>query len=302
MKNALLYVHALSPLHAGTGQTVDVIDLPIARERSTNLPMVPGSSIKGVLRDEARARWSDPAAVRSTFGPQDNPSEFAGAVTFGDLRLVLFPVASVTALFAWVTSPYLVRRYLRDRQDAGLALGEADRKAAALVPANLDRAFVSRPDLRSGGKVYLDDADLDADHAPALAEFASLLGPRFLDAAWQADLAARLVLVSDAQLGVFTRQATEVVARVRLKDDEKTVEHGGLWYEEALPAETVLYGSVIAENARGGGVALTAQDYLDRLSPLRSAQLGGKATVGRGLCRLTWEARTDAQARGKAGR
>jgi CRISPR-associated protein Cmr4 len=302
MKNALLYVHALSPLHAGTGQTVDVIDLPIARERSTNLPMVPGSSIKGVLRDEARARWSEPAAVRSAFGPEDNPSEFAGAVTFGDLRLLLFPVASVTTLFAWVTSPYLVRRYLRDRQDAGVTLGEADRKAAALVPAGPDKAFISHPDLRAGGKVYLDDADLDAKHEEALTAFASSLGRRFLDDEWQAHLTARLVLVSDAQLGVFTRQATEVVARVRLKDDEKTVERGGLWYEEALPAETILYGSVIAENSRGGGVAFTAQDYLDRLGPLRSAQLGGKATVGRGLCRLTWEPPIEAQGHRKAGR
>ena len=47
----LMWVHALSALHAGTGQGVGTIDLPIARERATNLPVVPGSSIKGCLRD-----------------------------------------------------------------------------------------------------------------------------------------------------------------------------------------------------------------------------------------------------------
>jgi CRISPR-associated protein Cmr4 len=51
-------LHALSPLHAGTGQAVDIVDLPIARMESTRIPLVPGSSIKGVLRDAARA-WND---------------------------------------------------------------------------------------------------------------------------------------------------------------------------------------------------------------------------------------------------
>ena len=36
MDAKLLFVHALSPLHAGTGQGVGVVDLPIAREKATN--------------------------------------------------------------------------------------------------------------------------------------------------------------------------------------------------------------------------------------------------------------------------
>jgi CRISPR-associated protein Cmr4 len=291
MRTALLYVHALSPLHAGTGQTVDVIDLPIARERSTDLPLVPGSSVKGVLRDEARARWTgdDAAMVRSAFGPEDNPSEFAGAVAFSDLRLLLFPVASVTSMFVWVTSPYLVRRYLRDRRDAKLTLSEADLKALESVPARQEQALVSSAALLSGAKVYLDDADLDAKHAPALEQFAAALAGRFLDAEWRSELAARLVLVTDAQLVVFTSQATEVLARVKLKDDEKTVQRGGLWYEEALPAETLLYGTTLAEGSRGGTPTFTEGQHLTKLGELRNVQLGGKASVGRGLCHLAWE-------------
>ncbi len=51
MQARLLFTHALSPLHAGTGQGVGVIDLPIAREKATGLPFLPGSSVKGTLRD-----------------------------------------------------------------------------------------------------------------------------------------------------------------------------------------------------------------------------------------------------------
>ena len=35
MNTHILFLHALSPLHPGTGQGVGSIDLPIARERST---------------------------------------------------------------------------------------------------------------------------------------------------------------------------------------------------------------------------------------------------------------------------
>ena len=51
MEALLLFVHALSPLHVGIGQGVGLIDLPIAREKATGLPILPGSSLKGALRD-----------------------------------------------------------------------------------------------------------------------------------------------------------------------------------------------------------------------------------------------------------
>lgn len=47
----LYFIHVLSPLHAGTGQGTGVIDLPIAREKATGIPYLPGSSVKGTLRD-----------------------------------------------------------------------------------------------------------------------------------------------------------------------------------------------------------------------------------------------------------
>ena len=64
MDAKLLFTHAFSPLYAGTGQGVGVIDLPIAREKATNLPYLPGSSLKGVLRDAC-----DPAYQVKIFGP-----------------------------------------------------------------------------------------------------------------------------------------------------------------------------------------------------------------------------------------
>ena len=56
MNTRLLVVHALSPLHAGTGQSFGAIDLAIARDRATDHPYLPGSSLKGSLRATAFAR------------------------------------------------------------------------------------------------------------------------------------------------------------------------------------------------------------------------------------------------------
>ncbi|MBQ3620098.1 MAG: hypothetical protein II940_00285, partial [Methanosarcinaceae archaeon] len=47
----IYFIHALSPLHAGTGQGTGVIDLPIAREKATNIPIFPASSLKGAMRE-----------------------------------------------------------------------------------------------------------------------------------------------------------------------------------------------------------------------------------------------------------
>ena len=54
MKTRGYLIHALSPLHAGVGQGIGLVDLPIAREATTNHPLLPGSSVKGVLRAEAQ--------------------------------------------------------------------------------------------------------------------------------------------------------------------------------------------------------------------------------------------------------
>lgn len=51
MKKKLFIIRAMSNIHCGVGQGVDDIDLPTARETMTGFPIVPGSTIKGVLRD-----------------------------------------------------------------------------------------------------------------------------------------------------------------------------------------------------------------------------------------------------------
>ena len=57
--NALLYLHAITSLHPGSGTALGVVDLPIQRERHTGWPVIPASSIKGVFRDACRRKDAD---------------------------------------------------------------------------------------------------------------------------------------------------------------------------------------------------------------------------------------------------
>ncbi|MCS6884030.1 MAG: type III-B CRISPR module RAMP protein Cmr4 [Acidobacteriota bacterium] len=112
------------PLHAGTGQGIGVIDLPIARERSTNLPYLPGSSLKGVLRD-----CCPNDIARKIFGAERMEQElYARSLHLTDQRLLLLPVRSLAGTFAWTTSKLVLTRFSRDLKGAGIDRREGCRK------------------------------------------------------------------------------------------------------------------------------------------------------------------------------
>lgn len=287
MDARLILVHALSPLHAGTGLGVGVIDLPIAREKATNIPFLPGSTLKGVFRDSC----DDPVLCTRIFGPDmDNAELHAGAANFTDARLLLLPVRSLRGVFAWVTSPLLLRRLKRD--------GETVQGLPAM-PANIpsvdenaclvsDQGSVLPMTLDGQSTVILEDIPLVSRGSEDVSGWGTWLGNRLFpnDPQWQKELLDRLCLISDDTLGFLLEIATEVIARIRLEDEKKTVEQGALWYEEALPAETVLAGLLAASAIKTSNA--TVKETFSTIETLskKPLQFGGNATIGRGLCRV----------------
>ncbi|MBI5962259.1 MAG: type III-B CRISPR module RAMP protein Cmr4 [Chloroflexi bacterium] len=281
MDAKLMLVHVLSSLHAGTGQDGGIIDQPIAREKTTGTPFLPGSSIKGVLRDAC----PDADTCLKVFGPKtDKADEYAGSVHFTDGRLLLLPVRSLNGVFAWVTSPFILRRFLRD-----LEIAKQNWEVAIPVCEDHQCRTASSDNISSqqenDNQVILEDLPLTKLPSPEVDAWALKLGAAlFPDDAnnWQQMLATHLCIVSDNIFGFILETATEVTARIRL-DDTKTVARGALWYEETLPAETVLAGLITASP-----VAATKDEVFDAIRPLTTVpvQFGGNATVGRGLCKL----------------
>ncbi len=273
MKTQPFLLHALSPIHAGTGHAVDVIDLPIARQRATGIPLVPGSSIKGVLRENHRTtdRTDTWCAV---FGPETaNASDHAGALVVGDALLLALPVRSFKGTFAWVTSPLLLELARRDL-GGSLAIPKIAATGALVGDGSV---------CIYGGVLLLEDLDLGATKDPLATAWATWLGARLYPGK---DLVEkRLAIVDDETMTFLWETRTQLDARVSI-DATGTVKDGALWIEESLPAESVLIGLAAAEPSRFDRVKMKDTDILAHAITDRSLQVGGKASVGRGRCRL----------------
>ncbi|MBA2660921.1 MAG: type III-B CRISPR module RAMP protein Cmr4 [Bradymonadaceae bacterium] len=269
-------LHALSPLHAGTGHSAGIIDLPTARMKGTGIPFLPGSSIKGVLRDSCQGGGD---RVEAAFGPSDDSGLHAGALVVGDARLVALPVRTFKGAFAWVSSPLLLALTKRD-------LG-AEHKLE--IPSLSERgALVTKSTLNTcvqGGRLYLEDLDLVASTDPRVdvwAEFlAKLVSP-------ESDVfSKRFAIIDDDTMTFLCETATQVDARVAIDRETGTARAGALWLEESLPPETILIGLMGADRSRREGVPMEPTEVLDFvLEQEEVLQFGGKATIGRGRCRI----------------
>jgi CRISPR-associated protein Cmr4 len=147
----------------------------------------------------------------------------------------------------------------------------------------------------TGQNIYLEDLDLTANPSQQIDDWAQWLGDHIFpgDTTWQKFFRPRFCLVHDTVMNFLLETATEITARIRLEEESKTVKTGALWYEEALPAESVLSGLGVVTprphiNARDGQAELSGNDIGEALEKIanKHLQLGGKSTVGRGQCRV----------------
>lgn len=289
---ALLGLYAETPLHPGTGQALGAVDLPVQRERHTNYPLIPGSSIKGVMRAAAEHRHQRDkgAVVTAIFGPgNQNASDHAGALGFSDARTLLFPVRSLFGVFAWLTCPFVLARFRRDAALVGLTVPGSP----ALTPPRDSALVAPQSALVGDQQVVLEEFTFRAQAHEEVQQIGAFLAKEVLPvyaeyAAWRERLPRHLAILPDDDFGDFVRFATEVVARIALNDETKTTsgEGGNLWYEEQVPSETVLYSLALASRPRRPLNGLqSAADVLTTLADLQPArvQIGGNETVGRGI-------------------
>jgi len=256
MQTRMVFWQALTPVHPGTGQdSSSVIDLPVAREAATGFPVITASSLKGVLRD---GRTDE--ASNKVFGSLEQ----MGELTLTDARLLLLPVRSYAGTFALITCPLVLKRLKRDAE----ALGQ---------PLNLPEPSVAGEQALAGSaiqynnKVILEDIDLSV--VGSSEPLVEALGPLIFGQE-EKYLTDRLALVSDDVFSYFCQTGLEVIARVQLDHTQKTVKEGP-WYEEAIPAEAVFSCFAIAKDPQ----------HFSELERSRYLQIGGQASVGRGLLR-----------------
>lgn len=300
-KGGILYLHALTSVHAGCGSAVGLVDLPIQRERHTQWPTIPGSSLKGILRDACRetirdkypadekgsrkrsqrtvANEDDPD-LAAVFGPGkiDEKTSHAGALAVTDARVLAFPVRSLKGVFAWATCRDALLRYQRDCAVAGLSVqgnAEATGKGALCAP--------NSPLLVNGSKIVLEEFDFDA--SPADSPVSRWLAEAVDDESTKQRILRNWVVISNDRFTYFVKHATEVAARIAMNYETKTVSQGALFYQEFLPPETLLYSILLAGSSRSGSPKSPEEvlGYVKERLP-KYLQVGGDETTGKGIC------------------
>ena len=284
---AVLGLYAETTLHCGAESASGYVDLPVQRERHTGFPVIPGSTLKGVFKDEMRGALQ--GRLNHWFGEQDA----AGQISFGDGVLAAFPVRSSGEPFHWVTSPLVLERVFRGMQflpPAGL-----------LDPPARHEAWG-----QSAGRVLVEELRLDkrvgglfADEG-AVAKLLSLLPNTAAFEYTRRIFPTRLLVVSDNDLRDLTETSTEIVTRIKLNilgtttsvpNDQKGAVaeklgidiakisaadlQGNLFVQEVVPSET-LFMCVLRSNG---------EFPLDSLPKL--VRIGGDETIGRGLTHVT---------------
>jgi CRISPR-associated protein Cmr4 len=270
-------IETLAPLHVGAsaGEESGNLNL-IFRDAYTQTGIIPGSSIRGRFRSEARRSDRDRSIV--WFGSEagagrDDISE--ARVKFEFASLVWLPVFSPGQPVVWVSCPRLLDRYRRI-VDASLPMP---------IP------YVGSPGLRGREKetgkdkqktLFFNLGFFEVTPDPNLKDWI----PKGMEDSLPED---RLVVVDDADIGAIHDMALYRQSRVKLADDEKKVDGGAFFNVEALPERSVLVFPIGIRTDPGGGSSDRWAPFGPRGSGLYGSDLyfGGLESIGFGRCGVT---------------
>ncbi|WP_456442690.1 type III-B CRISPR module RAMP protein Cmr4 [Caldithrix abyssi] len=266
MADGLFFIgHALSPLHAGAGQSLGKVDLPIERERHTTFPCVFATGLKGALRKYCEGEKifdvdakKNEEEVKKIFGDENNTAGAGGAI-FTDFKILLFPVRSSKGAFKWVTCDFVLKRFKRDLEISGTNIQEWHLDLS-------EAEVVQNTTYNPQDHILLEDYMFNVQTED---------NGNFLN---QSEFPVKdIYKINDDLFKHLVNNATQIIAR-NVLNENKTSEN--LWYEETLPAETVLYSFIKPSFANG-------QD-LSKIQNLDNhiVQIGGNETVGYGLTKI----------------
>ena len=245
------FLQTVDPVHIGTGGTrLGRVDMSIVREPGTRLPKIPGTSLSGAIRAYAAYRYGKrqcagqgqsqgskhcgqpTCPICYTFGTaSESGKSYAGVVSIGDARILLFPVYSMVGP-VWVTSP-------RALQDAGLGtknLSVAADKAkwggnGSELPTDKDKP------LNLGWLMVERDGDFSLSNENGAEQIPE-------------PIRNRVVLVSDKLFSQIVNSNLEVRTSVSINPETGAAEDGALFTYEAIPRATVLWMDVVVDDYR----------------------------------------------------
>jgi len=256
----------LDPVHIGTGgYRLGRVDNTIARDPTTNLPVVFGSSLEGTARtysayklieerknnkylncigksDEETGKRVQCGAceICLTYGFSTKEKSLHGMAQFSDAQILFFPVHTMYGP-VWVTCPGILNDFLVD------GIGDLDSKLSILKNKE-EKAWTN---LKTKGKINLGwlylgvlenngispekwtFKDGEKETEKELGEIKNL--KEILD---------RMVIVSDSLFSQIVNSNLEVRTSVSIDPKTGAAEEGALFTYEAIPRATVMYFTV----------------------------------------------------------
>jgi len=287
-KGSPFIIKVMTPLHAGSGQDLGIVDLPIQRERHTGFPKIEASGLKGSIRDIFRRTLgaSEKKNMDLLFGPETS-GDYAGAIGFIDARLLLFPVKSVKGTYALITCPQILKQLI---VSLNIVKQTSDLKISS-IPDNLCRV-AAESQVVLNNKVILEEYCFNVEDIKIDDKLIKLL-EHYTEID---NLTQKLVILTDDDFTELVNLSTEVITRTKINVETGTVSDGALFTEEYLPSESVLYSlaipsSIFAEKEskevfvgeKQDTVAI--MDYWTGNMP-QFMQIGGNATIGKGIVEI----------------
>lgn len=304
------FIHCLSSVHVGDGSSSGTIDLPIQREKVTGFPVFRDSSLRGALREYFEKN------IKITTYPQNNNEDEKpesgkkkgesvdkifnatfGSWNSGDknsalevfpARLLFFPVRSFNGLFAYVTCSFVLKRFIKDMQKFQQGISGLDPKN---IP-EVDEAHISAAEKLEIKKTNKDTNSIGLEEFL----FENIKDDKGLDTilGWFSNkteidrIRTHGAIVNDTVFSYMVKLFTEKVTRNRIDLETGVAKDTGLFNEEFLPEETVLYTalgfgnefSIATEEKRK--TALDIQAYVQENMP-EILTIGGSQSIGKGM-------------------
>lgn len=249
----LTYSYLLTPLHTGASSQAGNM-MGIAREAQTELPYLPSSSLRGKIRSVLESMHPNEAGLFFGERIKDGNQPTEGEVWFVDATLLLFPIASYSHQFLWITCPlWLSRwnRWLKNEQLSKLIqdwrsiLATDPEKATDEPQETTDKPKKAIKAIASvkGTQIYLQGASIEAKEIEPIDAKA---------ACWDCfksipngngilELQQKLVILTDDDCAAFVEIGLQREVRIALEKEEKIVFGGSFRSEEAIPSETILF-------------------------------------------------------------
>jgi len=293
-KSGLITYYALTPVHTGAGSSVSYIDLPVQRERHTSFPIMAGSGLKGVFRALAeREQEKVKIDIDKIFGPDDG-NKGSSCVAFTDAKILLYPVRSVKNTFAWITCPFVLKRFKEDLESAGKEIENfsipevSDDKI--IVASNSSLIINNNPK-----KVGLEEFVFDVDNTQIdnnLIDLIEKIKGYIPDTETTQNLSARFAIVSDNVFTDLVNYAVEVRTRIKIDQTTGTASSGALFTVEMVPSESIFYSLVFSDepkNSNSNSVK-NVDEVIDNIQKLidnnKVIQVGGDETIGLGFVKV----------------